>query len=126
MAHDRTYPGSDNSHITMNAISATFNRLRALYRASSEPENLRPLADMYWRFMLGLMLVSIAGVVMFGTWEFVAVIDRLTSLQNSGNSTPPVALDRYKLEATLSAYSERQARFQAALSARIIVGDPSK
>jgi hypothetical protein len=110
----------------MNIFSDTWARLLALYRARYEPENLRPLADMYWRTMLSLMLISVAGVVAFGVWEFVAVVENLASGQNNDNSTPPVVLNRSQLETTLSIYGARQAQFQAAQSALVTVADPSK
>jgi len=110
----------------MNILSNIFNRFRALYRARYEPENLRPLADMYWRSMLALMLVSIVGVIMFGLWEFVAVVDSLASAQGNANSTPPVALNRPELEATLHAYDARQEQFRASLSAPVTAKDPSR
>ena len=110
----------------MKFSSDTLNRLLAYYRARHEPENLRPLADMYWRALLALALLSVAGVIMFGLWEFVAVVESLTAAQSGTGTTPPVVLNRQQLETVLGAYDARQAQYRATEATRMTVNDPSK
>ena len=126
MASDRTNPRADNGNFLMKIFSDTFNRLRALYRARYEPENLRPLADMYWRFILALALLSIVGVIMFGLWQFVAVVENLSAAQSGSTSASPVIFNRTKLESVLRAYDARQAQYDASASSAATVTDPSK
>ena len=126
MAPDRAYPRTDDGNIIMKIFSDTFNRLRALYRARYEPENLRPLADMYWRSMLALALFSIVGVIVFGLWQFVAVVENLSAAQSGSTSASPVVFNRTKLESVLRAYDARQAQYDASASSAATVTDPSK
>ncbi len=126
MASDRTHPRADNGNFFMKVFSDTFDRLRALYRARHEPENLRPLADMYWRFMLALALLSVVGVALFGLWQFVMVVENLSAAQSGYSSAPPVIFNRTKLENVLRAYDARQAQYDASASNAVTVTDPSK
>ncbi len=110
----------------MKIFSDTFSRLRALYRARHEPENLRPLADVYWRSMLAFMLLSIAGVIAFGLWQFVVVVENLSSAQSGNSSASPVTFNRTKLDGALRAYDARQAQYDASASGAATVADPSR
>ncbi|MEK7601167.1 MAG: hypothetical protein AAB480_01375 [Patescibacteria group bacterium] len=110
----------------MKIFSDTFNRLRALHRARHEPENLRPLADVYWRSMLAFMLLSIVGVIAFGLWQFVVVVENLSAAQSGNSSASPVTFNRTKLEGVLRAYDARQAQYDASASGAATVADPSK
>lgn len=110
----------------MKVFSDTFDRLRALYRARHEPENLRPLADMYWRSVLAFMLLAVAGVIAFGLWQFVVVVENLSAAQSGNSSVSPVTFNRAKLDGVLRAYDTRQAQYDASASSAATVADPSK
>jgi hypothetical protein len=110
----------------MKIFSDTFDHLRALYRARHEPENLRPLADMYWRFILALALLSVLGVALFGLWQFVMVVENLSAAQSGNNSASPVMFNRAKLDGVLRAYDARQAQYDASASSAVTITDPSK
>lgn len=109
----------------MSSLTDIWTEFRERYVARHEPENIRPLAEMYWRGLLGLMLALVVGALLWGVWEFVGVLENLNATPMN-SSTPPVALDRKLLEATLAAYEHRQAAFDALKSAPQTYVDPSK
>lgn len=116
----------DRSRIIMSIFTDMLKRMRALYETRLAPERLRPLAEMYWRFLLVVALLSIIAILMFGVLEFVAVLEDLGSAQSAGSSASPVALDRSKLESTLTAYQAREAEYQSIQESPGAFADPSK
>ncbi|TSC63178.1 MAG: Cu2+-exporting ATPase, partial [Parcubacteria group bacterium Athens0416_74] len=47
----------------MNSLTHIWNSLSAFYEARHEPENMRPLAELYWRVLLVSALVALVGAV---------------------------------------------------------------
>jgi len=109
----------------MTTYTELWNTLRALYEARNEPENIRPLADIYWRLMLscGLLLIVIA--IGWGVWVFVAALSDLSSA-SPDTSSRPAALDRNQLQAVLAAYQARGQALTAEESQTTHIADPSQ
>lgn len=95
------------------------------YASRLEPENMRVIAEAFWRFMLLLAFVGLFGVVAFGAWEFSRVMDALGSAAESGKA-PRAVLDRTRLEETLRTLDARRDAFEAAKAQRPAVADPSR
>lgn len=126
MAHDRTHTSTYDRRIIMKYFTHAWRKARALYEARAEPENLRPLADIYWRGLLLSTLAAIVGVFLFGLWEFVAVVESLGASPEANKLTPQAILDRSYLEDVLGAYDERHTEYQAIQNAAVTTPDPSK
>ncbi len=109
----------------MNPLTSSWQKLQLLYQTRTEPEKVRVLAELLWRALLGLTLVSIVLVLVFGAWAFFGVLDDLSSPQGGG-ATPPVALDRSALKDTLSSYVGREAAYEAAQRGGGAFPDPSR
>lgn len=109
----------------MNILTNTWVRAKELYQTRLEPENTRALAELLWRLLLGMTLFGIMCVLAFGVWEFFRVLDTLSGAQGP-SATPPVALDRFKLESVLDSYSDREAAFRAAQKSTTSFTDPSR
>jgi hypothetical protein len=99
---------------------------KALYEARHEPENLRPLAELYWRILLLCALAAAGAVIGFGAWEFSSVISTMSSAAAQGTAQQAPAIDKAQLENALVKFSERRANFEMSKSVTPAVSDPSK
>jgi hypothetical protein len=109
----------------MTAFRDILGRLRRLYERRLEPEYLRVLAEDYWRALLVFALCALIGLVLFGVWQFVAVLEDLAGAQNGAGVKPPVAFSRPLLENMLSAFDAREAAYEAQGSGTTFT-DPSR
>ena len=100
-----------------------FKDLQAFYAARNEPENMRPLAEVYWRALLTLGLLMVVGVLMYGTWEFFGVIANLSSA-DATTAPSSATLDRNQLQNMLDSLNARQKGFDALPG--VTASDPSK
>jgi hypothetical protein len=105
-------------------FTSIFKDLQSLYSARHEPENIRPLAEAYWRLLLMIGLAMVIGVLIYGTGEFFGVISNLSAEDPSNTPSASTALNRTQLQKVLTSVSERQQRFSAPQTAAIF--DPSK
>lgn len=105
--------------------SSFFSSFRELYAARHEPENVRPLAEAYWRALLVLSALLIIGILFFGAWEFASVMRKISTSSN-GNAPKVDVLDRTKLEDTLAKFAERQSTYEAAKGKKPGLSDPSR
>lgn len=103
-------------------FTSLFKDLRDLYSARHEPENMRPLAEVYWRLLLMIGLVMVALVIAYGIWEFVGVMNNLSSTDPSKPAS--ATLNRSQLQNVLTSNRERQQRFATPQVTGIT--DPSK
>lgn len=110
----------------MSIFSDRWNDWKNLYAARNEPENIRPLAELYWRALIGGGLLLIACIIVWGIWVFIAVITSLGSAGAPNSQTPPILLDRNKLQTTISVFHSRANSFDAAQNAPATATDPSK
>ena len=99
---------------------------KALYEARHEPENLRPIAEVYWRVVLLSSFVAAIGIILFGVWEFSAVMTTISSTTSGSSSQQAPVLDRAQLESTLVHFSERRANFDLGSATAPVVADPTK
>jgi hypothetical protein len=108
----------------MNNFSHIWAQVRALYTARNEPENIRPLAEIYWRALLAFALIALVGICVWASSEFIGVVSRLNVSEESPMPHPP--LDRTALRALLSSMQERQTHFDALKTTAPSFSDPSK
>jgi hypothetical protein len=99
---------------------------KQLYLARHEPENLRPIAEMYWRGLLVLSVCAVAAIIVFGLWEFSLVMGKISKASSGAGAPAANVLDRAKLEATILEFSERRAEFELAKKGTAAVPDPSR
>ncbi len=104
----------------------TQDSLKQLYEARHEPENLRPLAELYWRGLLLLTLAAAGGVIAFGIWEFSVVMKTMSATSADAGAQQAAAIDKTQLENTLMKFSERKANFELSKSMGPALADPSK
>jgi hypothetical protein len=105
-----------------------FKRIQAIYVHRYEPEYARAFADLYWRALLTLACIVVAGAGAYSAVEFFGALP--TSDANSIVATTDISggpsLDLVKLEATLNGFAARQATFKSLQSGAIPpIGDPS-
>ncbi len=110
----------------MSISSNITAQLRALYEARHEPENLRPLAEAYWRMLLSLAALSIVLVLVYGIWVFVGVIQNLSSAGGGLKTAPQTSLDRKQLAGTLQAFDARRSQFESVKLIYEPPADPAK
>lgn len=110
----------------MNIFTDRWNIWRDLYAARNEPENIRPLAELYWRALIGIGLILIVAVIAWGILVFVSVITSLGTAATPSSQTPPILLDRNKLQTTILSFQTRATAFEAAQTTPASAADPSK
>jgi hypothetical protein len=110
----------------MNSLTHIWNSLSAFYEARHEPENMRPLAELYWRVLLVSALGALVGILSFGVWEFIGVTQKLNAGADLKSSEQADILSRKDLSEMLGLYRARQAEFDAAKASRATVPDPSR
>lgn len=90
--------------------TSLFSSARAAWRAKSDPESVRPLARLFWRITLvvvvitGAFIIAAAGYFFFTTQGTINSVDALPIKRNQ-------RLDRDKLDAALSAFEARERAF---------------
>ena len=104
-------------------------RLQTIYMHRYEPEYAHAFADLYWRSLLILACVVIAGACAYGAIEFFGALPQ--SDANASAATSGISggsnLDRTELDATLSGFAAREARFKSLQAGAIPpVVDPSQ
>lgn len=110
----------------MTSLASLWNTLRAFYDARHEPENMRPLAEWYWRVLLTASLLAICGILIYGTLGFVGVLRKLSAGELRRRETPPEVLSKKMLTDFLVAVDARQDAFESAKRSVTSVGDPSR
>lgn len=110
----------------MNFLTDIWRTLRTFYEGRHEPENMRPLAEWYWRTLLLVAFVSLWVVIAYGVWQFYGVLQKLNAGQNVRESRQPELLSREQLVQILDAYGARQARFVDEQETRPSLTDPSR
>lgn len=105
-------------------LSFGFDRIREIYTARHEPENVRHIADFLWRIMLVISSIAFVGILAYGAWEFIAVMEALYA-PPPARAVPAPPLDRASLESALAQFEAREAAF-AATSSAATVPDPSQ
>jgi hypothetical protein len=109
----------------MTISTNIFKAMKRIYERRLEPEYLRLLAEDYWRALLAFALCAFVGLILFGFWQFVTVLEDLSGAQSGPGVKPPVALDRTLLDKALAAFDAREELYSAAGSGQTFM-DPSK
>lgn len=108
----------------MNGLNIR-GRARDMLAAQNEPENLRILAEIFWRLLLFCMLLGVIAVIGYGSWEFFGVLGNLNSIDGT-SVQPHAALDRVQLEGTVSGFQSRAQALQSSQADITSIPDPSK
>ncbi len=107
---------------------ATWTRIRTAYAYRHEPEYLRLVATYFWRMLLCIGVIIIAGAVWYGAFQLFSVLEdvgnRSAKAYSSGTETS--ILDRAKLQATLDIFAERRAQYESLKANPSTVADPSR
>lgn len=112
----------------MRWTTTIFSRMRAIWQYRHEPENLRALAEAYWRALLAvsllvfLLLVSYAGAKFY---EIFMEEGTKAPLLSGGGETIPL-LNAKELEATIRQLEARKARYEFLKKNPPKIADPSK
>ncbi len=110
----------------MNMITNIWNSLRAFYEARHEPEYMRPLAEWYWRVLLTIVFFALIAIVIYGVWEFYAVMRKLSAGAGSRPARQVELLNREELRSILERMNEREVTYEASKRGRPSVSDPSR
>ena len=99
---------------------------KELYEARHEPENLRPIAELYWRIMLVSAIIASIGIILFGVWEFSSVMTTISSTGAGSNAQQTPVIDKAQLERVLIQFTNRKADFELGRAVVPLVADPAK
>ncbi|MBI5457572.1 hypothetical protein HY971_02505 [Candidatus Kaiserbacteria bacterium] len=99
--------------------------LPEMIKAGYEPEYTRSLADLYWRTLIVSAFVVLVLVFLYSTWVLLRILNDLGGSPDTSVLPAPM-LNRTELNATVRAFEERKAQFDA-LKANppAVVKDPS-
>src|SRR3989338_657103 len=102
--------------------------IRDAYTYRHRPECVRVLADFYWRALLSIALVIIVLAAGYGISELSSVMGGSGGAlaQDASVSPPAPKLDKMQLQNTLSAFREREARFNSLKAGMQRIPDPSR
>ena len=109
----------------MMHIFTSIRRAKEMYAYRHEPENLRPLVELFWRIVLVLLALGVAIVLIFAASVFLGVLSTLGDTA-AGPTRQPAVLDRAELQDTLRLIEERGLEFEAKKTAPTPVVDPSR
>jgi hypothetical protein len=98
----------------------------AIIAARHEPEGVRILANLYWRTLLVAFLLIVTGVLMYGISGLLRVLNDLNGT-TSVSASPPSALNRATLNATIRNFENRRLHFDLLkTTGREVIPDPSR
>lgn len=116
----------DIRHNIMSAFTDIWNRLLAFYAGRHEPENMRPLAEWFWRTLLMLCAIAVVAILAHALWSFFGIMQKLSASQAVPASRQPELLSKAELQEFLASYAQRASEFEAAQTRRPTVVDPSR
>jgi hypothetical protein len=102
-----------------------YRSFQDIYAARHEPENLRPIAETYWRILLVCVGVGMIALLVVGVWQFTRVLGIISTSAEQAPVQPNV-IDRQKLDQVLSAVDARKLNFEIKKSAPPNAIDPSR
>lgn len=102
--------------------------IREAYVYRHEPECARVLADFCWRVLMSVALGILIFSSTYGMMKLSSVIEENDGIfaQSVNTVQPAPKLDKIRLQNTLSAFREREARFNALKAGVQKIADPSK
>lgn len=117
---------SANANFSIYMTDTQHDTFKELYEARHEPENLRPIAELYWRVVLLCAVCAAGGVIVFGFWQFTSVMSIMNSASTNVTSNQISPIDRTLLEESLNAFALRRANFELQKNTSPAVTDPTK
>ncbi len=99
---------------------------KELYEARHEPENLRPIAEAYWRAILLAAFIATGFIIFFGIWQFSSIISIMSSASETATAQQKPAISKEQLDSTLVQFDERKANFEMGKKIVPAVTDPSR
>lgn len=102
--------------------------IREAYAYRHEPECTRMLADFYWRILMSVALAILFLSLVYGVIKLSAVIEENDKIfaQSINTTQPAPKLNKTQLQDTLTAFREREDRFNALKSGAQKIPDPSR
>lgn len=94
----------------MKFFTILWKELRETFHNRNEPDNVRLLADVYWKALLFSALLILVIVFLYSTWGLVRILGNL-SVALDTSAPPPPALNRGDLNATIKAFEARETQF---------------
>ncbi len=106
--------------------TADHDTFKELYEARHEPENLRPIAEAYWRGVLLLAVIASGLIIFFGIWQFSSVTSTMSAASETATAQQKPVIDEDQLEKALIKFQERKANFEMGKGVVPSVADPAK
>lgn len=110
----------------MKSLTHIWDVVRDFYAARHEPEHMRPLVEWYWRSLLSLCAVALGGILLYGFWNFIAVVRMLNAGDALTRSEAPEVLSKKDLIDFLQSFEDRKARFETVKKTATSPADPSR
>jgi len=110
------------------AKNANIRNIRDVYVRKHSPEYARALADFYWRVLLSVALVALLISLGVGILKLTSVLKEggNSLVQSADKIQPAPKLNKMQLQNTLTAFSEREARFNSLKAGAQRIPDPSR
>ena len=99
-------------------------RMVELYSGRHEPENIRPIAEMYWTFLIVSSLVASLLILCIGVWQYA----RVNTILEGDSTTVNVqsqGIDRGELGKVLDVLQTRQSSLDSGNFDKSKFKDPS-
>lgn len=111
--------------IIMSMKLPLFDTVKHAYEYRHEPEELRVLADIYWKSLLIFSAVVIVLLLGYGVWQLTSVISSLSSVSGSSSGSTSLPLDKKDLQSALGGLAGRRTAAQELEGAPVGAPDPS-
>ena len=102
-------------------------RVRTAWGSRDEPESMRMLAETYWRFLLSVAALLVAGFSFYGGAMFLSALgppaDGSALLSGGGSGS---SLDPTELKTVLEGLEGRALHYESIKTERPALADPSK
>lgn len=100
--------------------------IREAYAQKHRPECVRVLADFYWRVLLSSAVLMVLIFTAYGVRQAYSVIGGGAAARVPVVTQPVPHLNKAKLQDALTAFGEREVRFNALKTAPQKIADPSR
>ena len=101
-----------------------FKTAEVAYLDKQEPERLRSLAQLFWRSLLLLAVVTVISFLAYGALSLAAVLAPAQT-SDSVSTQASIGVDKTALDALLASYAARDAHYKEISTETDTVGDPS-
>lgn len=109
----------------MKLLLHIWGRMRDTWQYRHEPEKLRMLADAYWRALLFVAVLILAGLILYAGLKFYSMfVEPEANPLLSGGGV--ILLDKADLQETVEGFQNRQAKYEFLKRNPPKIADPSK